>query len=696
MRTSWGLGRGMIKRQETGANFAGRMARLMADTTGNAMMIMGVALIPIIGIVGSAFDMGRAYMVKTRLQQACDAGALAGRRNMTTDQLDNASEKLAKSFFRNNFPTGTFGTTGLAFTPLATSDGQVTATATATVPMTLMRLFKKPAIPLTVACEAILEVANTDIMFVLDVTGSMNCPTATTNSDCNLVEDGNSKIKALRNAVVSFYTTLNAAISKDARLRFGFVPYSTTVNVGRSLPAEYLKTTWSYQSRERRFVNWVTGTTTAGTWPASNAAAPAWANPSAWSQVSSGGVKNAAACVAPASTYSYGAITSGTPSSGTPNSSTGAVKVTTPTSRLATETSYQATYTTSSKNCKIESRTSTRTETSSDTRTDTANWDWDYKLVDIDEAKLSLFKSVTGVTIPIEDANDANKNGPGQPGSFVWDGCIEERQTSPDATFTTIPTAAYDLNIDFKPNSEETRWAPAWKEIIWRRNSSGSGAPDRGPITNTTTNGDTNPSKGILRMKDIVSGADRNSYSCPKAAQKLKVMTVDEVKAYVNVPTVSDFKARGYTYHDVGMIWGAQFISPDGIFGDENKAVPTGEKGAGKPINRHIIFMTDGQMDTDATAYGLYGLEMLDRRVNAASTSSTNNDTRHNNRFAAVCAAAKAKNITIWVVAYASTLTTQLSSCATSGKSFTASNDAQLQQQFQTIANKIAELRLSK
>ena len=48
-----------------------------------------------------------------------------------------------------------------------------------------------------------------------------------TNSDCNLVEDTNSKIKALRNAVVSFYTTLNAAISKDARLRFGFVPYST-------------------------------------------------------------------------------------------------------------------------------------------------------------------------------------------------------------------------------------------------------------------------------------------------------------------------------------------------------------------------------------------------------------------------------------------------------------------------------------
>jgi Flp pilus assembly protein TadG len=690
VRTSWGLGRGMIKRQETGSNFAGRMARLMVDTTGNAMMIMGVALIPIIGIVGSAFDMGRAYMVKTRLQQACDAGALAGRRNMTTDQLDATSEQLARSFFRNNFPTGTFGTTGLAFTPLATSDGQVTATATATVPMTLMRLFKKPAIPLTVACEAILEVANTDIMFVLDVTGSMNCPTATTNSDCNLVEDTNSKIKALRNAVVSFYTTLNAAISKDARLRFGFVPYSTTVNVGKSLPAAYLKTTWGYQSRERRLINWTTGTTTAGTWPASNATTPAWSNYSAWTLHSSTTVSGSSSCTAPATTYSSGTVVYGTPSSGTADGSTGAVTISTPTSRITTETSYQKTYTSSNKNCKIEVRTRTRTETSGDSRTDTPNYDWDYKRVIMPEATLTSFKTGS-VTLNIENATDSPANGPGQPASFSWDGCIEERQASPDATFTTLPTAAYDLNIDFIPTSaEETRWAPAWKEIIWRRNQTSTAAPDPGTLTTNAISG-----SGIQRIRDV-TGTDRNSYSCPKAAQKLKVMTLDEVKAYVNVPTVSDFKARGYTYHDVGMIWGARFISPDGIFGNENKAVPTGEKGAGKPINRHIIFMTDGQMDTDATAYGLYGLEMLDRRVNTASVASTNNDTRHNNRFAAVCAAAKAKNITVWVVAYASTLTTQLSSCATSGKSFTASNDAQLQQQFQTIANKIAELRLSK
>jgi Flp pilus assembly protein TadG len=686
----------MSKRQEPRKSIAKRLTRLAVDTTGNAMMIMGIALIPIIGMVGSAFDMGRAYMVKSRLQQACDAGALAGRRNMTTDLLDATSEKLAKDFFKNNYRDGAFGSSNIAFTPRATSDGQVEADATATVPMTLMRLFDKPAIKIDVECEAILEVANTDIMFVLDVTGSMNCPTATTNSDCSLVEDANSKIKALRGAVVSFYDTLNSAISKDARLRFGFVPYSTTVNVGKSLPSGYLKSTWGYQSRERRLINSTTSSNS-GSFDSPN-----WNNWSGYTQISTASTTTGDCSNSnyplqnPNPSTSYGTVSSS--DSASTNASSGAVTTTTTRTRLATQREERRRWgvndtSGTTRDCVRDFRTRTRSETATDTETVTPNYDWDYKRIIIPEAVMADFKAGTSVTLNIDDATDTDKNGPGQPATFTWDGCIEERQTTTDATFSSIPSGAYDLNIDFIPNTEETRWAPSWKEIIWRRNSTSTAAPDAGTLTTNATSG-----SGIQRIRDVTS-TDRNSYSCPKAAQKLKVMTNTEVKSYVNYGvTATDFKARGYTYHDTGMIWGARFISPDGIFGSENKEVPTGQKGAGKPINRHIIFMTDGQMDTQTTAYGLYGLEGLDRRVNASSslTSVDANDSRHNSRFAAVCEAAKAKNITIWVVAYASTLSTQLSNCATSGKSFTASNDAQLQQQFQTIASKIAELRLSR
>ena len=50
--------------------------------------------------------------------------------------------------------------------------------------------------------------------------------------------------------------------------------------------------------------------------------------------------------------------------------------------------------------------------------------------------------------------------------------------------------------------------------------------------------------------------------------------------------------ARGNTYHDIGMIWGARMLSPTGIFADENADVDA------KPTSRHMIFLTDGQTET--------------------------------------------------------------------------------------------------
>ena len=42
-----------------------------------SIRLTAAAIIPVIGFVGSAVDIGRAYMTQLRLQQACDAGVLA-------------------------------------------------------------------------------------------------------------------------------------------------------------------------------------------------------------------------------------------------------------------------------------------------------------------------------------------------------------------------------------------------------------------------------------------------------------------------------------------------------------------------------------------------------------------------------------------------------------------------------------------
>ena len=60
----------------------GLISRLRSNTAGNTLMLVAGAIIPLTAMIGSGVDMGRAYLVKSRLQQACDAGVLAGRKYM--------------------------------------------------------------------------------------------------------------------------------------------------------------------------------------------------------------------------------------------------------------------------------------------------------------------------------------------------------------------------------------------------------------------------------------------------------------------------------------------------------------------------------------------------------------------------------------------------------------------------------------
>lgn len=57
----------------------GILTRLARDRRGNTLAMMAIALIPITELGGSGVDIARVYMVKNRLQQACDAGVLTGR-----------------------------------------------------------------------------------------------------------------------------------------------------------------------------------------------------------------------------------------------------------------------------------------------------------------------------------------------------------------------------------------------------------------------------------------------------------------------------------------------------------------------------------------------------------------------------------------------------------------------------------------
>jgi len=654
------------------SGFMGRLARSKRAAT---LPMMAAAVIPLIGIIGGAVDMSRIYLVKTKMQQACDGGALAARRAMTGQIMVSSDTTTGQNFFNANLLNGAYGLQSLNFVLSDVRDaanvptGAVHGRATATLPLTLMRVFwRNGVIPLTVDCEANLNISNNDVMFVLDTTGSMSCLPSDSDSTCSsyagtagnihvltgqkyyTTEKSGSRIDGLRTAVENFAATLSAATPTSARLRIGFITYSSGVNVGNllySANTNWLPTSATYKSRRANFttVKYDPNTPTVG---------------SPVQQIYSSGTG-----ITQSDCTLYG--TNDYPSAG-PNPVTAGTAPSPTTSTLYSNNSASgvdwgwsgATDTSgTTQSCRRRYTVTTTTYTTRYAFTSWSYGNYDYDTSDFLQGNTVRLQS--GSTIPttarvntsgsytpqqLADMQDAGTaSGMTIIDASPWDGCIIERVTGPD-------------DVDTAPTSDDdTKWAPAWPQVTF--NSSGSQP----------------------------SGQNYNfGYSCPKGGQRLNTITsanLTSVGQYVNVlngvQTTSpmDFVAHGLTYHDFGMMWGVRLMSTSGMFASDHGAAPNG-----KPVNRHIIFMTDGDMQTSTTAYTNTGIE----------PSTT--DALHNTRFLAACQEAKDHSISVWVVSFAQALTTELTQCADSGQAFQANDAADLNTMFQRIAQRIAELRL--
>lgn len=251
----------MSAKNTTDARRESFLGRLRRDKRGNAMVIMGVSIIPLIGIMGGAVDFSRAYLVKNRMQQACDAGVLAGRRSMVGTVMTTADKNEAYRLFAYNFPNGTMGSTALVqnqatgahVNVVRTSTGQMGMVAATTVPTTLLRIIGKTSLPARVSCTGEEYYVNTDVLFVMDTTGSMNCAMGAALSCAGTSEVADSKMAKMRSAIKTLFTDLiparDSLKARNLRLRVGFVAYSQNANVGKLLYAKntaYIRNPYPY------------------------------------------------------------------------------------------------------------------------------------------------------------------------------------------------------------------------------------------------------------------------------------------------------------------------------------------------------------------------------------------------------------------------------------------------------------------
>jgi Flp pilus assembly protein TadG len=767
-----GTGAPTMLKSKTRAKQTGLLTRLRKDQAGNVAAITAAALVPLAGLFGGSIDIGRIYSVRTRLQAACDAGALTGRKVMSSSAWNTAADTAAKQMFTANFENGYFSVTNV-IKNFTGADGRVTGTVSAVVPMTMMRFFGFTQETVSVECTSEMRIPNTDVMFVMDTTGSMNCSPSDTPATCGSnggVEKSDARIKGLRTAVNCFYESLakvdtgelcNASgdpaatgLAAGIQLRVGFVPYSSNVNVGKLLPTAFMDDNWTYQSRAPNFA-------TTYTW--SNNGSSSTGVYSAWSSTTSRPVSssyNTTASYGSATDQSGGAtavqiggtdfFVSGTVSGatsancnsyntlgsgstamravgdnpGTTSTSNGAYDTpvypqasrsrTKTQSRTNTVTGYRYVWSNngSGNACRLQSMPGNTSspntrwaQSHTATETQPIAWSSSQELTSWTEKPVSI--NISGLkngtnwngsfVIPNADYTSSTVNRSGQSSSSTlyraanktvnWEGCIEERQTfqntdgNPDDDWSpSIPSTAFDMDIDMLPSGTAgTKWAPALEGLIFGR----ADASNNRTLSDVVTNAN--------------DGSDKlNGLDCPAQANRVQVWN-----SGADISTYTDgLVANGSTYHDLGLLWGARLLSPTGIFGAANSSDASGNP---ITIQRHMIFMTDGDTNTNCSSYTPHGTAWWDRRqaiyAYPDNNCTTITDRITNARMVALCNAIKNKNITLWVVSYGSgvdtTTKSRLVNCASSTSHyFDSTSTADLQAAFKEIALEISRLRL--
>ena len=155
-----------------------KQMRPARQARGQVLIVVALSLVVLIGAVGLAIDSGLGFIVRAKLNAAVDSASIAAARAVTQgvgqDAQRASAQAAAQKFFTANFPSGYLGAIPTFNNPTITFNGgmvTVDAAATATVPVTLMRVLGFNLLTVSASAETIRK--DLDLSFVMDTSGSM-------------------------------------------------------------------------------------------------------------------------------------------------------------------------------------------------------------------------------------------------------------------------------------------------------------------------------------------------------------------------------------------------------------------------------------------------------------------------------------------------------------------------------------------
>ncbi|MBO0333657.1 pilus assembly protein [Sneathiella sp. CAU 1612] len=217
----------------------GSLCRIIARFTNNnqgvSAVIIAFLAIPIFGAIGLSIDLGRAYVLKSKLSTALDAAGLAVGRNIFAP-TDAEIYADAQKYFDANFPSGFMGTSPITMNATTvtwdSTRENIALNVRADMGTTFMNVLGQPSLAVGAVTEIKRDNRGMELVLVLDNTGSM---------DSSL--SGSTRMAELKSAAKNLVDILYGNEETRDKLWVGIVPYTMAVNVGPQ-NIDWLKNTY--------------------------------------------------------------------------------------------------------------------------------------------------------------------------------------------------------------------------------------------------------------------------------------------------------------------------------------------------------------------------------------------------------------------------------------------------------------------
>jgi len=196
------------------------MRLLWRDQSANVAVLFGLALVPLVSVVGMAIDVSRAVNARTAMQTALDSAALMISKDASSLAPSEVSAR-AQAYFNALLKRPDLSNVSVtaAYTANTGSGSKIEMSATARMKTDFMRVVGFPNMDLNSNSTTMWGNTRIRVALALDATGSMASA---------------GKMPAMKEAAKKLIDQLSANAKTPGDLYISMIPFSTHVNAGPS------------------------------------------------------------------------------------------------------------------------------------------------------------------------------------------------------------------------------------------------------------------------------------------------------------------------------------------------------------------------------------------------------------------------------------------------------------------------------